>query len=106
MWQWYEREQASVSPDFLLAALDVLVGTDLGPKLKTVDLPVLLMHGDSSTFIGIKVMADLKARLPRCRVQVFAQARHGLPFSHAKECVATLRRFLETNPEAPMSLSG
>ena len=106
MWQWYEREQASVSPDFLLAALDVLVGTDLGPKLKTVDLPVLLMHGDSSPFIGIKVMADLKARLPRCRLQVFAQARHGLPFSHAKECAATLRRFLETNPEAQMSLSG
>jgi pimeloyl-ACP methyl ester carboxylesterase len=64
------------------------------------------MHGDSSPFIGIKVMTDLKARLPRCRLQVFAPAGHGLPFSHAKECAATLRRCLETNPEAQMSLSG
>jgi pimeloyl-ACP methyl ester carboxylesterase len=99
MWRWYEREQANISPDFLLAALAILVGTDLSPTLKTIDLPVLLMHGDSSPFIGVKVMADLKALLPRCRLQVFAHARHGLPFSHAKECAETLRCFLGEHAE-------
>jgi pimeloyl-ACP methyl ester carboxylesterase len=98
MWRWYEREQANISPDFLLAALAALVSTDLAPKLKTIDLPVLLMHGDSSPFIAINVMSDLKAQLPRCRLQVFAHARHGLPFSHAKECAETLRHFLGEHP--------
>jgi hypothetical protein len=40
-------------------------------------------------------MADLNARLPDARLQVFAHARHGLPYSHAKECASVLRKFLE-----------
>jgi pimeloyl-ACP methyl ester carboxylesterase len=56
---------------------------------------VLLLHGDSSPFIPVSVMADLKSRLPDARLQVFAHARHGLPFSHAKECARVLRGFLE-----------
>jgi pimeloyl-ACP methyl ester carboxylesterase len=95
MWQWYEREQASVSTDFLLKALTTLIDTDLASKLKTLDVPVLLMHADSSPFIPVGAMADLKAILPRSQLQVFARARHGLPFSHAKQCAKTLRCFLE-----------
>ena len=41
------------------------------------------------------VLADLKARLPDARLQVFAAARHGLPFSHATQCAQVLRGFLE-----------
>jgi pimeloyl-ACP methyl ester carboxylesterase len=98
MWQWYEREQARVSPDFLLDALRVLVGADLSSDLKLLTMPILLMHGDSSPFIPIAVMADLKGKLQRSRLQIFAHARHGLPFSHAKECAEALRRFLDENP--------
>jgi hypothetical protein len=32
--------------------------------------------------------------LANTRLQVFAHARHGLPFSHAKECAQVLRGFL------------
>jgi pimeloyl-ACP methyl ester carboxylesterase len=95
MWQWYEREQANVSPDFLLKALAILVDSHFGSKLKTVGAPALLMHADSSPFIPVSVMSDLKAILPQSRLQVFARARHGLPFSHATECATTLRRFLD-----------
>jgi pimeloyl-ACP methyl ester carboxylesterase len=95
MWKWYEREQASANPDFVLSGLRLLVGADLSPQLDKVRMPVLLLHGDSSPFIAPAVLADLKARLPDARLQVFAHARHGLPFSHAQECAQTLRRFLE-----------
>jgi pimeloyl-ACP methyl ester carboxylesterase len=95
MWNWYEREQAGASPDFVLRALRLLVGADLSPKLRDVRMPVLLLHGDSSPFIAPAVLADLKSKLPDARLQVFAHARHGLPFSHAKECAQTLRLFLE-----------
>jgi pimeloyl-ACP methyl ester carboxylesterase len=95
MWQWFEREQALVSSDFLLDALAILIETDLSAQLKFINLPVLLLHGDSSPFIPVAVMADLKSKLPDCGLQVFAHARHGLPFSHAKTCAKMLRSFLE-----------
>jgi pimeloyl-ACP methyl ester carboxylesterase len=95
MWRWYEREQASASSDFVLQAVRLLAGADLSAQLERLRMPVLLLHGDSSPFIPVAVMADLKSRLLDARLQVFAHARHGLPFSHGKECAQTLRRFLE-----------
>jgi pimeloyl-ACP methyl ester carboxylesterase len=95
MWRWYEREQAAVSSDFVLRAVRLLTGADLSARLGALRVPVLLLHGDSSPFIPVAVMADLKARLPDARLQVFAHAKHGLPFSHASACAQTLRRFLD-----------
>jgi pimeloyl-ACP methyl ester carboxylesterase len=94
MWRWYEREQAAASPDLVLRAVRLLAGADLSPRLSTVRMPALLLHADSSPFIPVAVMADLKARLPDARLQVFAHARHGLPFSHAEQCAQALHRFL------------
>ena len=93
-WEWYERQQGEVSADFLLQALEALVATDLSPDLDKVNVPVLLMYGDSSPFIGADVMADLKSKLKRSQMQVFPHARHGLPFSRGKDCARTLRQFL------------
>jgi pimeloyl-ACP methyl ester carboxylesterase len=95
MWQWYAREQASASADMVLRAVKLLAGADLSGRLGSVTMPVLLMHGDSSPFIPVPVMVDLKERLEDARLQVFAHARHGLPFSHARECAAVLRAFLD-----------
>ncbi len=98
LWRWYQREQAAVDPELTLRAVRLLAGADLSAQLSAVRMPVLLMHGDSSPFIPVSVMADLKAKLPNARLQVFARAKHGLPFSHAAACAQTLRRFLdETN---------
>jgi pimeloyl-ACP methyl ester carboxylesterase len=95
MWRWYEQEQAGASPQFVLDAVRLLAGADLSPELGAVRMPVLLLHGDSSPFIPVPVMADLKSRLADARLHVFAHARHGLPFSHAKECAQVLRDFLD-----------
>ncbi len=95
MWRWYEREQAAASPDVVLRAVRLLAGADLSPRLSAVRMPVLLLHADSSPFIPVAVMADLKARLPDARLQVFAHTRHGLPFSHAEACARALYQFLE-----------
>jgi pimeloyl-ACP methyl ester carboxylesterase len=64
MWRWYEREQAAVSPDFVLRAVRLLAGADLSARLGALRVPVLLLHGDSSPFIPVAVMADLRTRLP------------------------------------------
>ena len=71
MWRWYEREQGSASPEFVLEAVRLLAGADLSPELGRLRMPVLLLHGDSSPFIPVPVLADLKSRLADARLQVF-----------------------------------
>ena len=95
MHQWYKREQSEVSKDVLLRALRMLAGVDLSPQLGEVAQPVLLLHPDSSPFISVSIMADLKTRLPDARLQVFAHSKHGLPFSHTRKCSAATRCFLD-----------
>ncbi len=92
---WYARQQEAWTRDSTLNALGVLVGTDLRAELPRVQCPVLLLHGDSSPFIPVNVMVNMHHALPDSRLQVFAHAKHGLPFSHAKECARALREFLQ-----------
>ena len=91
---WYEQQQRDANANAILDALSMLVGTDLSPRLHEINVPVLLMHPDSSPFIPVSVMADLKEKLPDARLQVFANARHGLPFSHAAQCSKLYAQFL------------
>ena len=92
---WYSRQQATWTRDSILNALGVLRDTNLRPRLAEVQCPVQLMHGDASPFIPVNVMSDMHLALPDSRLQIFAHARHGLPFSHARECAAVLRAFLD-----------
>lgn len=94
MWQWYFAQQASCDQRSILAAVEQLVGADLSDALNTITVPTLLMHPDASPFIPLSVMLDLKNKLPSAQLQVFANTRHGLPFSHAAECSNLLARFL------------
>ena len=95
MRRWYETQQAGADPDAVLGAAAMLVAVDLLPELDRVTCPVLLLHPDSSPFIPVETMAELKRALPDARLQVFAHARHGLPFSHAAECAAAVAGFVD-----------
>jgi pimeloyl-ACP methyl ester carboxylesterase len=92
---WYRAQQATGDADAILAAAEALAGADLTPQLARIEVATLLLHPDNSPFIPVPVMADLHARLPRSQLNVVAGTRHGLPFSHAKECSGMLRQFLE-----------
>jgi len=95
MHDWYARMQANVSQDVLLRAVRLLAGADLSAQLPHLGMPVLLLHPDSSPFIPVALMADLKTRLPQSRLHVFPHNKHGLPFSHADLCAEALREFLD-----------
>lgn len=94
---WYAARQEQWARDSILNTLAVLVGTDLRPQLPQLRCPVLLMHGDSSPFIPAEILTDLHKNIPGSRLQIFAHARHGLPFSHARQCAQTLREFLDSS---------
>lgn len=93
-WVWFEKQQGSHPAKSILAGLDSLMGVDLRDQLSELRMPILLLHGDSSPFISVEIMASLHARLPRSELQVFPGARHGLPFAQAEECARALRAFL------------
>lgn len=93
---WFAAEQERWTRDTILNALGVLVGTDLTARLGEIGCPTLLLHPDGSPFIPVPVMAELHRLLPNAELQVFGHARHGLPFSHARQCAAALRSFLDS----------
>jgi pimeloyl-ACP methyl ester carboxylesterase len=93
---WFAQQQEAWPPHSILNALGVLVGTDLTPRLKEIKCPVLLLHPDGSPFIPVPVMAELHRLLPDARLHVFDHAKHGLPFSHDRQCAALLRGFLDS----------
>jgi len=97
-WAWFASQQEKWTPESVLDALGVLVGTDLTPQLGNLRIPVLLLHPDGSPFIPVPMAAELQRLLPNARLRVFEHARHGLPFSHADECAAALRAFLDSRP--------
>lgn len=93
-WAWFAAQQEAWTPDAILSALAVLVGTDLAPQLPQIGCPVLLLHPDGSPFIPVAVAAEMHRLLPNTQLNVFGHARHGLPFSHGPEAAALLRTFL------------
>ena len=94
-WAWFAAQQEAWTPNVILSALAVLVGTDLAPLLPEIRCPVLLFHPDGSPFIPVAVAAEMHRLLPHAELNVFGHARHGLPFSHSRECAALLGSFLD-----------
>lgn len=101
---WFARQQAGAHRDSVLNALAVLVGTDLSSELPAACLPVLLLHPDASPFIPVPVVAALHAGLPDAELHVFGHAKHGLPFSHGRQCALRLRRFLARHFAEPSQM--
>lgn len=102
-WDWYSAQQATDDPHSVLNALAVLVGMDLSARLGAVRVPALILHPDASPFIPVAVAAQMHAGMPDAELHVIGHAKHGMPFSHGRECAAILRRFLDRRFADPIS---
>ncbi|MSQ20786.1 MAG: alpha/beta hydrolase [Betaproteobacteria bacterium] len=100
-WTWFATMQEAWEPAPVLNALGVLVGTDLRPAVAKLACPLLIMHPDGSPFIPVETVVDLHQRLPGSSFNVIGHSKHGMPFSHARECATKLREFLDA--KAPRS---
>jgi pimeloyl-ACP methyl ester carboxylesterase len=72
-----------------------LGGTDLTPDLGRIGVPTLLLAPARSPFVPLPVMEAIHAAIPGSELQVFGDARHGLPCSHGPACGRALRAFLD-----------
>jgi pimeloyl-ACP methyl ester carboxylesterase len=92
---WYLRLHESCDMQASLGLADLLLRTDLTPRLSEIGMPALLLSPDASPFIPLEVMVAMRSRIPAAELQVFAHARHGLPLSHGARCARVLRDFLQ-----------
>jgi len=94
--QWYYTEQAKTDADLIIGIRSLLVDTELADAVTGITAPVLLLNGDSSPFIPVTMTADLHSRLSNSQMRIIVHAKHGLPVSHAAECAAHARVFLDS----------
>jgi pimeloyl-ACP methyl ester carboxylesterase len=93
--RWYATEQARGKAHVILGIGDLLARTDLGDALPKLQAPLLILMPDGSPFVSVQQGVDIKARVPDAELAVFPGTRHGLPFSHGRECAERLLAFLD-----------
>jgi len=91
---WFAAQQERSPPHVVIGLGELLIRTDLSERLAAFGLPLLCLMPDRSPFVSLAQTSALAALVPHAEVAVFPGARHGLPFSHAKECAQTLLAFL------------
>ena len=92
---WFAAVQARSPAHVVVGLGELLIGTDLTAGLSTFKSPLLLMMPDRSPFVSLAQANALAELVPQTEIAVFPGARHGLPFSHAKEAAGTLLAFLD-----------
>lgn len=66
-------------------------------KIKALDVPVLLLYGDSSpTFFG-EIIKELHLLLPNSKMVLIENSSHGLYFENPESVDKTVMEFLKTN---------
>lgn len=93
-WDWFHAVQGGSDPGALLEIGDLLVHTDLTPLLPAIRIPTLLLTPDGSPFVTVDISSAMHKLLPRGELAVIPHSRHGLPFSHARECAEAVLAFL------------
>jgi 3-oxoadipate enol-lactonase len=92
---WFAEVQARSHAHVVVGLGELLIGTDLTDELATFTSPLLMMMPDRSPFVALSQVSSLVELVPQTEVAIFPGARHGLPFSHAKEAAGALLGFLE-----------
>jgi len=78
----------------MLDLLRVFTTTDFRPQLSSIRVPTLLIHGDIDTSALIEVTAKRTVPLIQgSRLNIYENAAHGLPFTHAERLIGDLLAF-------------
>lgn len=83
-----------------MAAFDVLTppNPDYRDVMSAIDVPTLLVIGDSSPVVTFEMATELRARNPRVRVEQVERAGHGLPFERPERLAELVVSFLRELP--------
>ena len=79
----WEAGSSALSPAQLYAGLDYLRHTDLRTQVRSLNVPVTLMHGSRDRVIPVDAACWLHDHLPCSSLRIWPDAGHGLPFTRA-----------------------
>ena len=94
-YRWFAEEQGKSDADTLLGLGNCLLETDLTEALKRIQIPALILAADASPYVTPEIAAAMHRLIPHSNLQVIPNSRHGLPFSHGKECAEALLAHLQ-----------
>jgi pimeloyl-ACP methyl ester esterase len=83
------------APEAAHAALAILASTDIRERLRSIDCPVLIIHGSADVVCPPGAARFLAQRLPDARLVELAGAGHAPPLSRPAQFNALLREFLQ-----------
>lgn len=89
------RLAAQARDEAVVACIDAFGTTDFRADLERIDVPVLVLHGDSDAIVPIEVSGERSAQLvPDATLAVVPGGPHGFNVSHADEFNRQLVEFL------------
>jgi pimeloyl-ACP methyl ester carboxylesterase len=77
-----------------------MLGLDLRDRLRSLALPVTILHGTDDALFPLDVARDLAARLPNARLRVVRGAGHVLPLTHGEAVVEAVEEMLGRSQES------
>lgn len=95
--RWFEQEQRKTLPHVALGLGGVLAKTDLSVGLKSLTLPISVVFPDGSPFVSVDHGNEMMKLVRHGTFRVVRGARHGLPFTHARQEAAALLSTLHGN---------
>ena len=93
--KWFASTQAACSSNSILGHGEMLLDVNLSSNLGTITKPVHLIAADSSPFLPLSITFEIHNSIPNSEMNVIANARHGVVFSHATLCAQSLRGFID-----------
>ncbi len=81
-----------------IGAFDVLTppNPDYHALVSAIDVPILLVIGDSGAVVSLETARELQNRNPRLRVEQVRDVGHGLPYDQPDRFEAVVRSFLRS----------
>ena len=89
-----------IAPASYRAAMHALLGFDQRAALPGLKPPLMVLLPGDSPFVSTAMYADLPVWLPGARLHGFPGVRHGLPFSHGRQCALLLQDFIASQGPA------
>ena len=86
----------SADPDAVRQSLQILSAADLRQELPSIDLPVLLVHGELDNICPAAASAYMAQRLPRGTLKIMAGCGHAPFMTRPEEFNTMVREFLAT----------
>jgi pimeloyl-ACP methyl ester carboxylesterase len=78
----------------LIACNRAATETDFRAELPQIAVPTLILHGDNDASVPLAFSRTAAGLSPRCRLEVYEGAPHGLFITHMERVNADLRRFI------------